>query len=203
MYTPTTDFMALLRQTPGGMRVLRMPGLDFTMEALARIGLFQVWVAQTAPITALTTTVWLKPNFPNSWAAEGTVYLYDIASGVFLPATPALWSALISASITTGVFQSVTGAADTMGAATTLLAISRAAPVATALTLPPVANRSNRAVQIVDWSTAVAGHEITLTPAVGNTIMRLATFKLFSTADQLAGVTLYPSTDLGGWVIAP
>ncbi len=202
-YVPATDFLALTRQTKGGVRVLRMPGLDYVMEALARIGLFQVWVAQTAPPTALNTTVWLKPAFPNSWAAEGVIYLYDAASASFLPATPALWSAFLSATTQSGVFQSVTGAAANLGISTTLLAIQRAAPVTTVITLPLVSVRIDRPVQIVDWSTGIVNHEITLNAAGGNTIMQRASFNLFSTADQLAGITLYPSMDLNGWVIAP
>ncbi len=202
-YVPATDFLALTRQTKGGMRVLRMPGLDYVMEALARIGLFQVWVAQTEPPTAQATTVWLKPAFPNSWAADGVVYLYDAGTASFLPATPALWSALMSASIGGGIFQSVTDVAANVGIPTTLLAIQRAAPVTTVLTLPLVSVRGSRAIQIVDWSTGITNHEITLNAAGGNTIMRLASFNLFSSADQLAGVTLYPSINLNGWVIAP
>lgn len=200
-YAPATDLLALLRQTSGGMRSVRMPGLDYLVAGLARAGVFLLWVGPTAPIVNQSITVWLRPAQP-SWAAEGAVFLYNTAAAEYEPATPALWSLLFSSGAFTTVFQAVTVGAAAVNSLTTLLAIERAGPAATALALPPVAPRLGRPLQIVDWSTAVVNHQIVLTPATG-TIMRLPTFTLYSTADQLAGVTLYPSTDLNGWVIAP
>lgn len=200
-YSPITDFIALLRQTSGGMRTERMPGLDYLVAGLSRAQMFLLWTGAVAPTNNQATTVWLLPASP-SWVAEGAVFLWNATARAYQPATPALWSALFVAATLSTVFQSVTDGAELISVPTTLLAIERINPAATALTLPAVATRT-RPLQIVDWSSAVANHAITLTPAAGETIMRLPSFELLSNAFQLAGVTLYPSTDLSGWVIAP
>ena len=203
-FAPETDFLALLRQTSGGLRVERMPGLDWLVAELQRTGMFSLWVGQTPPLTNQASTVWLKPSYPSSWVAEGTVYIYSVPDGAYEPATPALWASLFAGLSSQTVFQAVTMANDTVAPATSLLAVERVGPIATALTLPSVGLRSSRPLQIVDWSSALAAdHTITLSPAGGETIMKLASFQLVSTPDQLAGVTLYPSTDLLAWVIAP
>lgn len=87
--------------------------------------------------------------------------------------------------------------------ADTTIAISRAAPAATAGSLPAVATRSGRPISIVDWSSAVVDHTITLTPNGAETIMRQATWPLYSNAANLASVTLWPSVSLNGWYIKP
>jgi hypothetical protein len=97
----------------------------------------------------------------------------------------------------------VTGASATIAAATQAVAITRAAPSATALTLPSVASRGGVPLKIIDWSTSVTDHTITLTPNGSETIMKAATWPLYSNAASLASVTLYPSTTLNGWYIAP
>lgn len=94
-YTPTTDFLALLRSTGGGLRTERMPGLDYVLEALQRAGLIQLSVGQTAPVSNQASTVWLKPASP-SWSAECTVYLWNPLTSAYQVATPALWSLLLS-----------------------------------------------------------------------------------------------------------
>lgn len=94
-YDPSTDFFALLRQTPGGVRTARVPGLDVAISALARAGFITLFVGQSPPTTNPTTTVWLKPAVP-SWTAEGVVFLWDPELSAFAPATPFLWSELIS-----------------------------------------------------------------------------------------------------------
>jgi hypothetical protein len=48
-----------------------------------------------APTVNQATTVWLKVS-STSWAAEGSVYLWDTTAETFLPATPALWSRLLT-----------------------------------------------------------------------------------------------------------
>lgn len=206
-YNPVTDFLALLRQTSGGVRTERMPGLDYVVAALVRAGLFQVSVGQTAPTANQTTTAWLRPSLP-SWVAEGTVFLWNALTTEYEPATPALWSALLGVGSGSGggsayKFQSAAAASNIIVAGTSLLAIQRAAPGATGLTLPTVAAQAGKPIQIVDWSTGVANHVVTIGPVGGATIMQAASFKLLSTAVQLGGVTLYPSPDLNGWVIAP
>lgn len=199
-YSSTTDFLALLRQTSGGVRTERMPGLDYVVAAMARAGLFSLSVGQTPPTTNQTTTVWLLPSVP-SWVAEGTVFLWNAALGQYQPATLALWTAFL-AGPSAYSFQSAAAAANTIAPGVSLLAIQRVAPAATTITLPLIAAQGGKPIQIVDWSSAVVAHAITITPAAG-TIMRQSSWGLLSTADQLSGITLYPSPDLNGWAIAP
>lgn len=199
MYNPLTDFMALIRIVSGVASVERMPGLDFVLAAMARANMFTLWTGQTAPTVNQTTTVWLKPSSP-SWVAEGVVYLWDANTSTYVLATPDLWDAVLNSF---GVFQSTAVNSAVIGANTSLFAVQRAAPTSTILALPTVGSRQGRELKIVDYSIGVVGHAITLTPAAGNTIMQLPQFTLFSTADQLAGITLHPSTDLNAWVIAP
>lgn len=94
-YNPITDFIALLRQTAGGVRSERMPGLDYVVAALARAGLISISVGQTAPVVNQATTVWFQPAVP-SWTGEGVVFLWNAAVPGYQIATPALWSALIA-----------------------------------------------------------------------------------------------------------
>lgn len=199
-YNPLTDFLGLLRQASGAATLERMPGMDYVLAAMARAGMITLSVGQTAPTANQATTVWLQPALP-SWTAEGIVFLWNPATAAYELATPALWDIILTGS--PYVFQSAAVASNVVNNTTSLLAIQRAAPVATALILPTIASRLGKALQIVDWSSAVAGHAVTLTPSGGATIMRLTSWNLFSTADQLAGITLYPSADLNGWVIAP
>jgi hypothetical protein len=199
-YTPTTDFLALLRTTSNGQSLAEMPGLDFVVAALARAGQFTIYTGQTQPTTNQTTTVWIKPAQP-SWTAEGTVYLWSSAAGAFQPATPALWTTLLSPA-SAQVFQSTSLAADTVDLGVTLFAVERINPVTTAITLPPLASRGGAPLHVVDWSSNVANHQITLTTPDNVSIMRRLSWSLRSTADQLTSVSLYPSVNLNGWVIA-
>jgi hypothetical protein len=95
----------------------------------------------------------------------------------------------------------VTGASAIVAAGTGAIAIQRAAPSATGLTLPAVADQDGTPLHIVDWSTSVVDHTITLTPAVGETIMQQSTLALFSSSTQNGSITLYPSTVLDGWYL--
>lgn len=201
-YNPATDFFGLMRLNAGAITPARAPGLDIVVAALARAGLFKLHVGQSPPLSDQDTTVWLLPAEP-SWTAEGTVWLWDAISQQYLAATPELWDALF-VTTTAGSFQKVTGAANTVAAATTLLAIQRIGPTATALALPSVAQRAGTPLQIVDWSTSVfADHTITITPDGTETIMQRPSWQAVSTSEVLTGLTLYPSIDLDGWVIAP
>ena len=199
-YTPTTDFLALIRQASGGAKLAEMPGLDYVLAAMERAGIINLYVGQSAPIVNQPTTVWLQPAQP-SWTAEGVVFLWNASTAAYETATSALWAALLSGA--SSVFQAVTGNSAIVGPLTTLVAIQRAAPTATTLTLPPIASRFGKRLQITDWSTGIVGHTITLLPSNGSTIMQRASWVLISTADQLSGVDLLPSADLNGWVIAP
>lgn len=91
----------------------------------------------------------------------------------------------------------------TVAADAATIAIEKTAPTATALSLPTVAARNGLPLHIVDWSTSVTDHAITLTPNAANTggIMKSATLVLNSTSAQLASVTLYPSETLNGWYL--
>lgn len=201
-YAPTTDFLALLRRTESGIALSRMPGLDFVAAAMARAGLFRLWVGQSAPLTNQASTVWLRPATP-SWTAEGVVFLYDSNTKNFAPATPALWTSLLLSTQSSYVFQSVGLAAAVIDNSTTLIAVRRDAPSRTDLMLPAIVDRSGQPLRIVDWSLAVTEHAVVLATPDGALIMRRANWTIYSTADQLGGVTLYPSPDLNGWVIAP
>lgn len=94
-YTPGTDLLALLRQTTNGLRVERMPGLDYVVAALQRMGLVQLWIGQTAPVVNQTQTVWLVPASP-SWSGEGQVLLWNATNNDYETATPTLWADLIA-----------------------------------------------------------------------------------------------------------
>jgi hypothetical protein len=198
-YDPVTDFLTLARQTSGGVRIESMPGLDYVLVALERMGFCNVWINPSTPPTN-ATTAWLKTS-STSYATEGSVFLYDPVTDAFEPATPELWQLLFVAN-SSASFQRVSVATADVLKSTVLLAVQRDNPGVTTLNLPSVLLRT-QALEIVDWSTNVAAHEIRINPAVGQTIMQRAEWSLFSTADQLAGITLHPSPDLNGWVIAP
>lgn len=83
------------------------------------------------------------------------------------------------------------------------IAITRDAPTATNIILPSVFNRSGALILIVDWSTNVTEHTITITPDGSETIMKAATWQMVSTDIQLASGTFFPSIDLNGWTTAP
>lgn len=97
-YTPSTDFLGLLRQTSGGVRTESMPGLDYIMAALARAGLFHLSVGLTAPATNQANTVWFQP-LTQPWSGEGSVFLWDATAGQYSPATPALWRVLLASMV--------------------------------------------------------------------------------------------------------
>jgi hypothetical protein len=204
-YNPATDFLALLRNTGGGVRTEQMPGLDWIVAALQRAGLLtNLVIGQTAPVVNQAATPWFQPAMP-SWTGEGVLFLWNAGAAAYQPATPALWANFFAPAVSGYSFQSVTTGASVILGGTSLVAVQRASPVATALTLPSLAAQfaTGRKLQIVDFSTAVAGHTITLSVPDAATIMGQATWQLLSTADQLAGVMLQPSTDLNAWVIAP
>lgn len=90
-----------------------------------------------------------------------------------------------------------------VASSTGALIITGAALTATTVNLPSVSSRSGRPLRIADWSSSVADHAILLEPDGSETIMRVANWPIYSSAAQLAGITLYPSTNLSGWYIAP
>ena len=97
----------------------------------------------------------------------------------------------------------VTGASATISATAGSIAIVRTTPTTTALQLPTVASRNGQPLPIFDWSTISGDHTITITPNWTEKIMLNATLVMVSTTASLASVTLFPSTTLSGWFIAP
>lgn len=159
-YAQTTDFLALLRQTSGGVRTERMPGLDWFVAALARAGFITLSIGQTQPIVNQTTTAWFKPAIP-SWSAEGALFIWNIGTAQYEPATPALWSAFLFIT-SSGVLQDVAVAGPTAIAVnTTILRVMNVgAPVA--LTMPLAANKLG-AVLVSDWANLAGANPITIT----------------------------------------
>lgn len=198
-YEPTTDFLALLRQSGLNVELARMPGLDFVLSAMARIGMIRLWSGQEAPTSNQAATVWILPALP-SWTAEGTVFLYNSGTGQYEPATPALWSALLT-TISSEIYQTVTTGAGVINGGTTLLAIKRSAPTVTTLQLPAIADRVGGLLRVVDWSTSIVEHGISFTTPDGASIMRQSGFAAWSTPDQRAALSFYPSVDLNGWIV--
>lgn len=95
----------------------------------------------------------------------------------------------------------VTGATATVAPGTATIAIQRAAPATTGLTLPTVAGQNGIPLHVTDQSTSVTGHTITLTPNGTEKIMTQSSWQLISTASSLGNLTLYPSVTLSGWFL--
>ena len=201
-YNPATDFIGLLRLVGSGVRSERMPGLDYVVAALARAGMFALSVGQTAPTVNQASTFWFQPAIP-SWTAEGTLYIWSPTAAAYQQATPALWQAFLSPS--GSVFQSLAAANNTINPGVSLAAVQRAAPVNTTVQLPTIAAQylTQKDIVLIDFSTAVANHDILLTTPDGATIMQQANWNLLSTAAYLARVRLRPSPDLNSWVLIP
>lgn len=87
-----------------------------------------------------------------------------------------------------------------VAAGTDALVLNGASPTATAIALPPVGSQSVE-LTIVDLSTSVTEHVITLTPDGSEKIMGASTFTITSTAFDKARITLAPSTTINGWYI--
>lgn len=96
MYNPATDFNALWRNTGGALQALRIPGLDYVIEALARAGVINVTVSATAPVANQSTTAWLQAAAP-SYSAEGVFQLWDKLTSAYAPATPRLFLQFLEA----------------------------------------------------------------------------------------------------------
>lgn len=166
-YTPQIDFLAVLRQTSGGVRTGRVPGLDYVVAALARAGMFNLVVSQTAPTTNQPLTAWLKPALP-SYSAEGAFYLWDASAGAYEPATPALWSALLEASaVGATVVQDVAIAGPTVVQTNANVVRVLNVGAAVALTMPLAANMGGP-VLIVDWANHAGANKITITLSGGD-----------------------------------
>jgi hypothetical protein len=162
-YAPTTDFLGLLRQTPGGVRTERMPGLDYVTAALARAGMFQLSVSDTPPTLQQNTTAWFRPATP-SWASEGTLYLWEADTAQYVPATPMLWSELfITTAAATNVQHIVTPGPVNVGGTVNIVLVDQ--PISAPITLVmPLASAKIGDVLISDWKgDAGQGNTITVT----------------------------------------
>lgn len=158
-YAPTTDFLALLRQTSGGVRTERMPGLDYVVAALARTGMIALAVGQTAPIVNQSTTAWFKSAIP-SWSAEGALYLWNATTIQYELATPALWSSFFTATFAEIVQDVITvGPVNVQANATVVRVQNVGAPVALVM---PLAASKQGPVLVSDWANLAGTNNITI-----------------------------------------
>lgn len=172
-YATATDLLALIRQTSGGQRVARMPGLDYIVVALARAGFFQIFVGQSAPVANQATTLWFQPNI-NSWLIEGTVWLWNATAAQYQPATPSLWSALLFSSPAAAIVQDVT----TAGPVTveTIANVVRVQNVGAPVTLlMPLSTTVLNPVLISDWANHAGTNNILITLSGSDTFPLNAT----------------------------
>jgi len=96
----------------------------------------------------------------------------------------------------------ITGATHTLSVLDTFLTIKRTGPTLTTITLPPVADRAALPFAFADWSSnVVSDHEIRFVPDGTETIMKAATYSVWSNASGLARGWVYPAEDLSGWVV--
>lgn len=157
-YDPVTDFLGLVRRVSNGARIAEVPGLDYVLAAFARAGMFLLSVGQTAPTTNQTTTVWLKPAL-QSWTAEGTVFLWNAASGTFEPATPALWAALFTASGSVVQDVEVAGPVNVLPNASIVRIMNVGAPVTLIM---PLSTEKTGDVLISDWANLAGTNNVTI-----------------------------------------
>lgn len=161
-YNAATDFIALMRQTSGGVRTVRMPGLDYLMAALARAGVCTIAIGQTAPAINQTTTVWFKPALAGSWVQEGMVFIYNVATAEYEPATPVLWSSLLLASaVPPAEVQNVTtpGPVDVLAGTGIVKVGAVGAPVVLDM---PLASDKIGPVLVSDWLNNAGTNNITV-----------------------------------------
>lgn len=94
-----------------------------------------------------------------------------------------------------------TAGAVTVAAGDGRVVINKAAPSATAITLPSVVSRSGLPLVIADFGGN--GGDITITPNGSETVMGLSSATLISNAQGVGtagSITLYPSTAANGWI---
>lgn len=163
-YNPSADFLGLLRQTAGGVRAERMPGLDYIVVALARAGMFQLSVSAAAPVANQSTTAWFRPAVPSS-SAEGVLFLWNDGTVEYEPATPALWAAIFAA--LAQVVQDVTtvGPVNVLANADVVRVQNVGAPVALVV---PLSSAMAGPVLISDWANHAGTNNITLTLSGGD-----------------------------------
>lgn len=158
-YNPATDFLALSRQVSAGVRAERIPGLDYVVAALARVGLITLAVSQIAPTVSQATTAWFKPATPST-IAEGALFLWNPVTGEYEPATPDLWALLFVSP--DNVVQDVIAAGPTtvQTNANVVRVQNVGGPVA--LVMPLSANMENP-VLVSDWANHAGANNIVIT----------------------------------------
>lgn len=165
-YSPVTDFLALLRTTPGGVRTERMPGLDWLAAAMSRAGMFTLVIGQVAPTANQTVTAWFKPALQSS-VSEGALFLWNSAANEYELATIVLWRALLSAGGSgAAVVQEVTTAAANVQINATVVRVQNVG-AAVLLTMPLAALMAGP-VLISDWLNGATAHNITITLSGGD-----------------------------------
>lgn len=189
MTTPTIRVAVRKKSTVRGKGLVRFPALVET-EAFLTIGKDGETYRFGADYSILDPSPYSDPD-------NAIIAVFDAGTQSWKRTTLA---ALISIPEEPVI---VTASSAVIDAGTNAVAVNRSAPSTTGLTLPSVFDQEGQPIRIFDWSTSIADHTITLTPLGGQTIMRAATWPLYSTAVSRAGVTLHPSTDLNGWYIAP
>lgn len=201
-YSPTADFLGLMRQQVDGVSLERMPGLDYVVAALARAGLIKVFIGQSAPMTNRPVTAWFKPALP-SWTAEGTLFLWDANAGAYALATPLLWTSLLLAvaHLPPAPSTIVTHAMSpyTPLSSDTYLSVDATGGAVEISLLQSVAQTSE--LSIKDDTGSAPVHSITVRPHSGETVdnyTNLAPLILVSAYD---GVRLRPR--INGYSIAP
>lgn len=131
----------------------------------------------------------LTPRFPVSILGAGRISITKANGIVTISDAPAEPTILVADGVIPDAAQ--------------VIAIGKNAPALTNLALPSVKNRGGTPLLVIDWSTAVVNHQIVLTPFGTETVLRQASYSIYSTALQLGGALLYPSITLNGWFIAP
>lgn len=139
-------------------------------------------------------------ELPIGTTPSGAEYGPFVQSGTTVRLTVAQISGVSSGSAT--VRETFTSSSGTISSTTTDAIVNRAAPSTTALVMPdasvrvPAGQTRGAPLMIIDYSTSVTAHLITLTPAfVAQKIMRQSTWGLYSNTDSLAFATFVPIVD--------
>lgn len=194
-YASTTDFLALLRQTSGGVRTERMPGLDYLVSALARAGMFQLSVGQSAPTTNQNVTAWFRPAVP-SWASEGVLYLWEADTAQYMPATAMLWSELFITTAAATNIQMVTGPGPVNINGTANIVLVNQSVSAPITLVMPLASAKIGDVLVSDWK-GDAGQGNTITLALSGADKFPGGLTTWQIAGNTASVFLRPAPGLG------
>lgn len=165
-YNTATDFLALLRTGNAGAQLEQMPGLDFVVTALARAGMFSVFVGQSAPTSNQTSTVWVKPATP-SWSAECAVYLWNPTTQAYALATPDLWSQMPFAFVAPKVQDVVLPGPANILTNVDVVRVNQSVGAPITLVLPLAAAKLNP-VLISDWRGDAGTNPITISTQGGD-----------------------------------